>query len=272
MVPRALTIAGSDSGGGAGVQADLKTFTVLGVYGMSAITSITVQNTLGVYQVVDLPPEVVYEQIRVVVEDIGVDACKTGMLSKEEIIRAVAKAVKDLKLENLVVDPVMRAKSGDPLLREDARRTLIKELLPLALVITPNIPEAQELCGFEIKSLEDMERACKKIYSYGTSAVVVKGGHAEGEKVVDVFYDGQSFEYLEGKRVYTKNTHGTGCTFSSAVCAYLARGYSLREALRHAKQYVQKAIETALPLGKGHGPLNHMWPFYNFETKATATE
>ncbi|RME08427.1 MAG: bifunctional hydroxymethylpyrimidine kinase/phosphomethylpyrimidine kinase, partial [Aquificota bacterium] len=157
MVPRALTIAGSDSGGGAGIQADLKTFTVLGVYGTSAITSITVQNTQGVYGVVDLPPDVVYEQIRVVVEDIGVDACKTGMLSNEEIIRAVAGAIRDLKMERIVVDPVMRAKSGDPLLKQSARETLIKELLPLALVVTPNVPEAEELCGFEIKSLEDME-------------------------------------------------------------------------------------------------------------------
>lgn len=272
MVPRALTIAGSDSGGGAGIQADLKTFTVLGVYGMSAITSITVQNTLGVFQVVDMPPHVVYEQIKVVVEDIGVDACKTGMLSNEGIIQAVAKAIKELRLQNLVVDPVMRAKSGDPLLKESARQVLIKELVPLATVVTPNIPEAEELCGFEIKSLEDMERACKRIYSYGCSSVVVKGGHAEGQKVVDVFYDGQSFEYLEGQRVNTKNTHGTGCTFSSAICAYLAKGYSLKEAIKEAKVYVQKAIENALPLGKGHGPLNHMWPYYSFETRATATE
>lgn len=272
MVPRALTIAGSDSGGGAGIQADLKTFTVLGVYGMSAITSITVQNTQGVYDVVDMPPHIVYEQIRVVVEDIGVDACKTGMLSNEEIILAVARAVRDLKIEKLVVDPVMRAKSGDPLLKSSARQALIKELVPLATLITPNIPEAEELCGFEIKSLEDMERACKKIYSYGCGAVVVKGGHMEKEEAIDVFYDGSSFEYLRGRFIRTKNTHGTGCTFSSAITAYLAKGYELREALRKAKEYLQKAIEEALPLGKGHGPLNHMWPFYSFDTRATATE
>ncbi|QID33253.1 bifunctional hydroxymethylpyrimidine kinase/phosphomethylpyrimidine kinase [Pampinifervens florentissimum] len=264
MVPRALTIAGSDSSGGAGIQADLKTFTVLGVYGMSAITSITVQNTLGVYQVVDLPPEAVYEQIKVVVEDIGVDACKTGMLSNEEIIKAVARAIKDTKIEKLVVDPVMRAKSGDPLLKQSARETLIREILPLALVVTPNIPEAEELCGFEIKSLEDMERACRKILSYGPSAVVVKGGHMEGEESVDVLYDGQSFEYLRGRFIKTKNTHGTGCTFSSAITAHLAKGHSLKEALIMAKEYIQKAIEDSLPLGKGHGPLNHMWPFYSF--------
>ncbi len=266
MVPRALTIAGSDSSGGAGIQADLKTFTVLGVYGMSAITSITVQNTVGVHGVVDLPPKVVYEQIRVVVEDIGVDACKTGMLSNEDIIKAVARAIKDTKIEKLVVDPVTRAKSGDPLLKQSARETLIREILPLALVVTPNIPEAEELCGFEIKSLEDMERACRKILSYGPSAVVVKGGHMEGKESVDVLYDGQSFEYLRGRFIKTKNTHGTGCTFSSAITSYLAKGYSLIDSVRMAKEYIQKAIENSLPIGKGHGPLNHMWPFYSFKT------
>lgn len=272
MVKRALTIAGSDSGGGAGIQADLKTFTVLGVYGMTAITSVTVQNTQGVYGVVDLPPQIVYDQIKVVVEDIGVDACKTGMLSSEDIVRAVVKAIKDFRLEKLVVDPVMRAKSGDALLRESAREALIKELLPLALLVTPNIPEAEELCGFQIKSLEDMEKACKKILSYGPSAVVVKGGHMEGDESVDVFYDGRSFEYFRGRFIRTKNTHGTGCTFSSAITAYLAKGYSLKEAVAKAKEYIQGAIENSLPLGKGHGPLNHMWPFYSFSTQATATE
>ncbi len=264
MVPRALTIAGSDSGGGAGIQADLKTFTVLGVYGMSAITSITVQNTLGVYGIVDLPPQVVYDQIRVVVEDIGVDAGKTGMLSNEDIISAVARAVKDTRLEKLVVDPVMRAKSGDPLLRQSARDTLIRDLLPLALVVTPNIPEAEDLCGFEIRSIEDMEKACRKILSYGPSTVVLKGGHMEGDESVDVFYDGLGFEYLKGKFIRTKNTHGTGCTFSSAITAYLAKGQDLKEAVKKAKEYIQNAIESSLPLGRGHGPLNHMWPFYSF--------
>ncbi|MCS6957209.1 MAG: bifunctional hydroxymethylpyrimidine kinase/phosphomethylpyrimidine kinase [Aquificaceae bacterium] len=259
MVPRALTIAGSDSGGGAGVQADLKTFTVLGVYGMSAITSVTVQNTLGVYGVVDMPPHIVYDQIRVVVEDIGVDACKTGMLSNEGIIMAVAKAIREFRLEKFVLDPVMVAKSGDPLLKESAREALFKELLPLAMLVTPNIPEAQEMCGFEIKTLEDMEKACKVIYSYGCSAVIVKGGHREDKDMIDVLYDGQSFEYLRGKYVKTKNTHGTGCTFSSAITAYLAKGYSLKESAKMAKEYLQKAIEHSLPLGKGHGPLNHMW-------------
>lgn len=264
MIPRALTIAGSDSGGGAGVQADLKTFTALGVYGMSAITSVTVQNTLGVYGVVDIPPEAVYSQIRVVAEDIGVDACKTGMLSKEETIRQVARAIRELKIEKLVIDPVMRAKSGDQLLEGTAKDSLIKELFPLALVVTPNIPEAEELCGFQIKTLEDMERACRKIRSYGPYAVIVKGGHLEGEESVDVLYDGSSIHHLRGRFVRTKNTHGTGCTFSSAITAYLAKGLGIKEAVEKAKEYVQGAIENSLPLGRGHGPLNHMWQFYLF--------
>jgi len=261
MVPRALTIAGSDSGGGAGIQADLKTFTALGVYGMSAITSITAQNTVGVYAIYDLPPQIVYAQIKAVVEDMGVDAVKTGMLSSEEIIREVAKAVKDFGIKPLVVDPVMRAKSGDSLLKESAKKTLITELIPLATIITPNIPEAVEVCGFEIKSIEDMERACVVLRDMGVEYPVVKGGHLQGEKSIDVVYDGKSFHYLEGRFVPTKNTHGTGCTFSSAITAYLAKGEDPINALKRAKEYVQGAIENSLPLGRGHGPLNHMWRF-----------
>jgi hydroxymethylpyrimidine/phosphomethylpyrimidine kinase len=261
-IPRALTIAGSDSGGGAGLQADLKTFTALGVYGMSAVTSITVQNTVGVFGVVDVPPEVVYNQIKVVVEDIGVDAVKTGMLSHAGIIGAVARAVKDFRLERLVVDPVMRAKSGDPLLKSSDEVALKGLLIPLATVITPNIPEACALVGKDIKTLEDMERACREIYSMGASAVLLKGGHMEGDILVDVFYDGTSFEYLRYKRVPTKNTHGTGCTLASAIAGYLAKGLELKEAVRKAREYLQGAIEHSLSLGKGHGPLNHMWQFY----------
>jgi hydroxymethylpyrimidine/phosphomethylpyrimidine kinase len=261
-IPRALTIAGSDSGGGAGLQADLKTFTALGVYGMSAVTSITVQNTVGVFGVVDVPPEIVYNQIKVVVEDIGVDAVKTGMLSHAGIIEAVARAVKDFRLENLVVDPVMRAKSGDPLLKSSDEVALKGLLIPRATVITPNIPEACALVGKDIKTLEDMERACKEIYSMGPFAVLLKGGHMEGDILVDVFYDGTGFEYLSYKRVPTKNTHGTGCTLASAIAGYLAKGFDLKEAVRKAREYVQGAIEHSLNLGKGHGPLNHMWQFY----------
>ncbi len=261
-IPRALTIAGSDSGGGAGLQADLKTFTALGVYGMSAITSITVQNTVGVFGVVDVPPEVVYNQIKVVVEDIGVDAVKTGMLSHEGIIEVVARAIKDFGLERIVVDPVTRAKSGDPLLKSSDEIVLRRLLIPLATIITPNIPEASVLTGRSIKTIEDMERTCKEMYSMGPSAVLLKGGHMEGDLLVDVFYDGSNFEYLSYRRVPTKNTHGTGCTLASAIASYLAKGLELKEAVKKAREYVQGAIGHSLNLGKGHGPLNHMWQFY----------
>ena len=259
-MPRALTIAGSDSGGGAGVQADLKTFTALGVYGMSAITSVTVQNTEGVFGVYDLPPEVVYNQIKVVVEDIGVDSAKTGMLSNTEIVLAVARAIRDLRIPNLVVDPVFRSKSGDPLLRDESVEVLVREIFPLALVVTPNVPEAEVICGDRIRKLRDMELCAKKILELGPKAVVIKGGHLETEKAIDLFYEGGTeFHYFVDDRVKTKNTHGTGCTFSSAICALLARGEDLKTAIRKAKDYVRVAIEKNPGLGRGHGPLNHMW-------------
>ncbi len=260
MFPRSLTIAGSDSGGGAGIQADLKTFTALGVYGMTAITSVTVQNTEGVFGVLDLPPEVVYNQIRVVVQDIGVDSAKTGMLSNTGIVIAVARAVRDMKIPNLVVDPVFRAKSGDPLLKEESVDVLIRELFPLALVVTPNIPEAEVLCGERIRKLRDAEFCAKRILEMGPKAVVIKGGHMEGDKVIDLLYEGgPEFHYFVDDRVRTKNTHGTGCTFSAAVCAFLARGLDLKTSVRRAKDFVRKAIERNPNLGRGHGPLNHMW-------------
>ncbi|WP_448587187.1 bifunctional hydroxymethylpyrimidine kinase/phosphomethylpyrimidine kinase [Thermocrinis sp.] len=261
-LPRVLTIAGSDSGGGAGIQADLKTFTALGVYGMSAITSITVQNTVGVFGVMDLPPELVYEQIRVAVEDVGVDAVKTGMLSHSGIVEVVARAIKNFKLEKVVIDPVMRAKSGDPLLRASEEMAVKEFLIPLATIITPNIPEAEVLTGVEIKSVEDMERACKILYSFGAGSVLLKGGHMEGNTLVDVFYDGLNFEHLVYERINTKNTHGTGCTLASEIASYIAKGFSLKESVLKAREYVQGAIKHSLSLGKGHGPLNHMWRFY----------
>ena len=261
-IPKVLTIAGSDSGGGAGIQADLKTMTSLGVYGMSAITSITVQNTVGVFGVYDLPPQVVYDQIKVVAEDIGIDSAKTGMLSNAGIVEAVAKAVKDFKIPNLVVDTVTRSKSGDPLLKVADEQILKEKIIPLAVLITPNIPEAESLIGFKIKSLEDVEKACKKLYLDGANAVLLKGGHGEGEKAIDVFYDGNRFEYLISERINTKNTHGTGCTLSAAISSYLAKGYSLLDAVKNAKDYVHNAIKHSLDIGHGHGPLNHMWQFY----------
>jgi hydroxymethylpyrimidine/phosphomethylpyrimidine kinase len=267
MMPRALTIAGSDSGGGAGLQADLKTFAALGVYGMSAITSITAQNTLGVQGVIDLPPEFVGLQIDSVVTDIGVDAVKTGMLSNADIIEVVAAKVKEHALPHLVVDPVMVAKSGDPLLQPEAREALIELLLPLAEVLTPNLHEARVLTGLPIKGMEDMRRAAEAIRALGPGHVVVKGGHLEAESAEagtarDLFFDGHQFVVLRGERFTTPHTHGTGCTFASAIAAGLSRGLSVEKAAREAKAYVTEAIRHALPLGHGHGPTNHFAVLY----------
>ncbi len=257
---RVLTIAGSDSGGGAGIQADLKTFTALGAYGMSAITSVTAQNTEGVYGIYDLPPEAVFKQIEAVVKDIGVDSAKTGMLSKAEIVRVVAEAVDKLNIPNLVVDPVFVAKSGDRLLREEAVSVLIGKLLPLARVITPNVPEAEDLCGKGIRSLRDAENCARILKEMGAQAVVIKGGHLEGDKVIDILYEGgNEFHYFVRDRIETTSTHGTGCTFSSALAVFLGKGYPLKEAVERAKTYVYNAILNAPSLGRGHGPLNHLW-------------
>ncbi len=260
VMRRALTIAGSDPSGGAGIQADLKTFTALGVYGMSVITSITVQNTEGVFGVYDLPSQLVYDQIKAITEDIGVDSAKTGMLSNSDIVVSVARAIKDLRIGNLVVDTVLRAKSGDVLLRDDSIQALVKELIPLATVITPNIPEAEVLCGDEIKKLRDAELCAKKLLSYGSKAVLIKGGHLEGDKAIDLLYEGGTeFHYFVSDKIQTKNTHGTGCTFSAAITAFLAKGYNLKDAVKRAKDYIQGAIKSNLQLGRGYGPLNHMW-------------
>jgi hydroxymethylpyrimidine/phosphomethylpyrimidine kinase len=260
--PRALTIAGSDSGGGAGIQADLKTFTALGVYGLSVLTSITAQNTLSVLGINDLPPEFVELQVDAVLGDIGADAVKTGMLSNGGIILAVAKKIKQYGVEKLVVDPVMRAKSGDSLLDPEAEKILKQELFPLALVVTPNIPEAQALSGVTISSFDDMREAAEKIKSFGPRYVLIKGGHLEwARQAVDIMYDGKEFNLFKAPRVETKDTHGTGCTYSSAICAGLAKGLDVLEAVRQAKQYVTEAIKRSFKLGQGHGPLNHFWKF-----------
>ncbi len=258
---RALTIAGSDSGGGAGIQADLMTFAARGVFGMSAITALTAQNTVGVQGVFEIPPEFVAQQIDSVVQDIGVDVVKTGMIANSAIIETVARKVREYRLAPLVVDPVMMAKSGDPLLRADARDTLIQTLLPLATVVTPNVPEAQVLCGFTITNEDEMKRAARAICELGPRSVVVKGGHLLREaESVDVFFDGDTYELFPGRRVETTSTHGTGCTFASAIAAELAKGASVREAVRIAKEYVTAIISASagLHLGHGHGPMNHM--------------
>jgi len=257
-IPRALTVAGSDSGGGAGIQADLKTFAALGVHGMSAITSITAQNTYSVTRVVDLDPEMVVEQIRVCVEDIGVDAVKTGMLHTTDIIMAVADELRKISAPK-VIDPVMVAKSGAPLLKEDAIKTLVEELIPIADVVTPNAREAERLTGIPVKGLEDQKRAAKEIAELGAKAVVVKGGHIDGPVVRDVLYFNGDYIVLESERIQTKNTHGTGCTFASAIAAHLAHGTEIVQAVRKAKEFVTDAIRYGLDLGKGSGPVNPLW-------------
>ncbi len=255
-MPRALTLAGSDSGGGAGIQADLKTFSALGVYGASVITAITAQNTIGVSGILELPLDIIAAQIDAVVSDIQFDAFKTGMLSSEPIISLVAAKVSEFKLAPLVVDPVMVATSGDRLLREDAVEALRTRLLPMAAVTTPNIPEAEVLVGREVRSESARRDAARRIIELGAKAVVIKGGHLEGP-AIDLFYDGTDFTELVAERIQTTNTHGTGCTLASAIAAGLAKGLPLVEAVREAKRYVTEAIAGAYPIGHGHGPVHH---------------
>jgi hydroxymethylpyrimidine/phosphomethylpyrimidine kinase len=257
---KVLTIAGSDSGGGAGIQADLKAFAARGVYGMSAITALTAQNTRGVQGVLDISPDFIRLQIDSVMSDIGADAWKTGMLSNADTIAVVAERAAHYGVTRLVVDPVMVAKGGDPLLQPEARDALIEELLPLAYVVTPNHHEAQVLTGLEIRTVEDMCRAAEAIYALGPKHVVVKGGHLPVvEAAIDVLYDGTAIETFEAQRVDTPNTHGTGCTYASAIAAELAKGAPVPEAVRVAKAYLTAAIHAALEMGvgHGHGPLNH---------------
>ncbi len=258
MLVKALTIAGSDSGGGAGIQADLKTFAALGVYGMSALTAITAQNTLGVSAVQALDPDVVVAQIRAVTSDIGVDAAKTGMLFTAEIIRVVASTIQETGIDQLVVDPVMVATSGDRLLQPQAEESLRTCLLPLATLVTPNLDEAAVLTGQTITSLEDMQAAAEYIVAHGVKAVVVKGGQAMPQ-ATDVFYDGHTMEFLQSEVVSTRNTHGTGCTLSAAIAAYLARRVPLLEAVRQAKAYITGALKHSLSIGQGSGPVGHFW-------------
>ena len=253
---KAWTIAGSDSGGGAGIQADLKTFAALGVYGTSALTAITAQNTLGVTGVQELTPDMVGAQIDAVISDIGTDAVKTGMLSNSRIIQVVADKVAEHSLSNLVVDPVMVAKGGDPLLQEEAVDALRTLLVPLALVVTPNLPEASVLVGYQVETLEQARQAARDIVAMGSRSVVVKGGHLHGD-AVDVFYDGSDFREFSSPRIETTSTHGTGCTFASAIAAGLAKGMAVEEAVSQAKEYVTEAIRKSFPVGSGHGPLNH---------------
>jgi hydroxymethylpyrimidine/phosphomethylpyrimidine kinase len=260
--PVALTIAGSDSGGGAGIQADLKTFSALGCYGASAITAITAQDTQRVHGIVELEPDFVALQIDAVIGDIGVDVVKTGMLSSAAIIEAVAERLRHWSVPLIVVDPVMVAKGGDRLLREDAVQALREKLLPLATVVTPNLPEAEVLVDRGIVSWDDARDAARQIAGWGASNVVIKGGHREDEVVTDLLFDGKDFREYSVARVPTQSTHGTGCTFASAIAATLAKGETVPHAVAAAKAYVTKALQEAYPLGHGHGPVHHFYRYW----------
>jgi hydroxymethylpyrimidine/phosphomethylpyrimidine kinase len=273
LPPRALTIAGSDSSGGAGIQADLKTFAALGVYGASALTAVTAQNTCAVTAVHEVPPDVVVAQIDAVLEDLGADAAKTGMLASAPIIRAVAACLRRHQIRSLVVDPVMVAKSGDRLLRQDAISALCEALLPLALIVTPNIPEAEVLSGIAIADrLADappgamtdgdlpsmLASVARCIAAHGPRSVLIKGGHLPGPPT-DYLWDGARLTSIPGERLITTSTHGIGCTLSAAIAAHLARGAPMLVAISLAKSFVVEAMRHAQPVGHGHGPLHHLW-------------
>ena len=255
-VIKAMTIAGSDSGGGAGIQADLKTFAALSVYGSSVITAVTAQNTVEVAAIAEVPEEVVIAQIDTVVQDIGADAAKTGMLSSTPIIQNVADRLEAWGIPHLVVDPVMVSKGGVALLQPDAIDAMKKDLLPFASVITPNIPEAETLAGRKIASPAHAQEAAKAIAAMGPRTVIIKGGHLPGSPTDLVYHDG-IFTPFEGNRVDTKNTHGTGCTFAAAITAFLAHGFPTLEAIRLAKSYIQNALEQSVAIGEGYSPVNH---------------
>lgn len=255
-IPRALTIAGSDSGGGAGIQADLKTFSAFRVFGMSVLTAVTAQNSVGIQGVESLPPEFVAKQLESVLSDFGADAVKTGMLFTAPVVGAVAAALNTYRVETLVVDPVMTSDSGDPLLRPDAREALIRELFPLALLVTPNLDEASELAGFPVTSREEMEEAARAIHRLGPRHVLVKGGHLKGE-AVDLLFDGRTVTPFVARRIEFVNSHGTGCALSAAIAAGLAKGVALPQAVAGAKAYVTAAIRESFAAGRGRRVLRH---------------
>ena len=258
---KALTIAGSDCSGGAGIQADLKTFAAHGVFGMSVIVSVVAENTSRVIAIQDISPEIIMKQIDAVFEDIGADAVKIGMLSQPGSMEAVAEKIKQYKPDNVVIDPVMIAKNGCPLMNPDAVDTLIQTIIPLADLLTPNLPEVERITGLTITSIPDMEKAAACIHQMGSKNVLVKGGHATGD-ALDVLYDGKQFYHFSAQRIHTKNTHGTGCTYSSAIAANLALGMNLQEAVEQGKHYVTTAIQHSLSIGKGCGPTHHFYELY----------
>lgn len=256
---RALTIAGSDSSSGAGIQADLKTFAALDVYGTSAITAITAQNTLGVVSIEPLVADFVTSQIEAIAGDIELHATKTGMLATAAIVEAVTAAIDELDLPNVVVDPVLVASSGEPLLDDDGVQVMRAELFPRARVVTPNIPEAEMLADYPIRTKEDIEEAARRIHDLGPTAVIIKGGHGQGNLVTDVLYDGDRFIEFRAMRVAGPTVHGTGCAFASAVAAHLALGLSLEQAAERAQSYVGGAIRHAFSIGQGRQILDHFW-------------
>jgi len=254
-----LTIAGSDSGGGAGIQADIKAMSANGVFAMSVITAITAQNTEEVTEVFEVPPSVIAAQIDAVFDDFEIAAVKTGMLSSVPIVETVAKMLKPQQVFNLVVDPVMISKSGHILLHPDAIEVVKKQLFPIALLVTPNVHEAQQLSGIRITSLSDARRAAKVIHGFGCKHVLIKGGHLLAERATDLLYDGRFFNVFKGDFIETPHTHGTGCTYASAIAAHLAHGRSVVEAIQSAKAYVTEAIRHSLAIGHGSGPTNHFY-------------
>jgi hydroxymethylpyrimidine/phosphomethylpyrimidine kinase len=256
---RVLTIAGSDSCGGAGIQADLKTIMALGGFGMTVITALTAQNTLGIQDIYEISPEFVERQFESVMTDVGVDAAKTGMLANTGILKAVARMIRKYGIKKVVVDPVMAAKGGEALIRGEAREALMSELLPLAFVVTPNIPEAEVLSEMKITSTSSMKEAAKVIYRFGARNVVIKGGHLKGD-AVDILYDGKKFRQFSAERIQKKVTHGTGCTFSAAIAALLAKGGSVSEAVEGAKTYITQAIKTSYGTGTGYRLITHFFP------------
>lgn len=265
ILKKVLSIAGSDSGGGAGIQADLKTFSALGVYGMTVITSVTAQNTTGVTAIEDLSAEIVGKQIDAIFSDIEVDAVKIGMVSNSDIIKAIAEGLKKWKVDRVVLDPVMISESGSYLLQKDAREALINELIPLARLITPNLYEGIALLNKEINSLEEMEQVAVELYSFGAD-VLLKGGHLSdrrlSDRAIDLYYDGKELSSYEAEKIDSRNVHGTGCTYSSAIAAYLAKGFEMKDAIARAKEYITEAIRHGLDIGQGPGPTHHFFKLW----------
>lgn len=258
---KVLTVAGSDSCGGAGIQADLKTFSAHGVYGMSVITAVTAQNTQGVFAVQNISPEVIAGQINAIFEDIEVDALKIGMVSVIETIKTIEERLRKHRARNIVLDPVMISKSGFPLLQPEAGEALVKHLFPLAQIVTPNIPEAEAITGIKIRETADMKEAARAIFFHGPAYVLIKGGHLE-DRAVDVLFDGRDFLELNVPRIATKNTHGTGCTLSASLASNLALGFSVNEAIQLSKKYITTAIKHSLTIGQGTGPVHHFYELY----------